>query len=77
MKPHPKPRLTANELAEMVWNYGQNFFMRKVRETASYQPAKYPKRFLETYKLTLEKYQIGVKQRFVSTNFRTHQLQPF
>ena len=69
MTNHPKPRFTPNELAEMVWDYGQNFPMRKVRGVSSYQPAKYPKRFLETYKLTLEEYQIGVKQRFVSNYY--------
>jgi hypothetical protein len=33
----------------MVWSYGQNFPMRKVRGAGSYQPTKFPKRFLEIY----------------------------
>ena len=53
----------------MVWNYGQNFPMRKVRGAESYQPTKLPKRFMETYDLTLEEYQIGVKQKFFSSNY--------
>jgi len=53
----------------MVWNYGQNFPMRKVRGAGSYQPTKFPKRFLEIYNLTLEEYQIGVKQTFFSSSY--------
>ena len=33
----PKPKHTPEELAEIVWNYGDNFPMRKVRGRQSYQ----------------------------------------
>ena len=53
----------------MVWNYGQNFPMRKVTGVQSYQPTKFPKRFLEIHNLTLEEYQIGVKKEFISAEW--------
>jgi hypothetical protein len=65
----PKPRYTPDELADMVWSYGDNFPMRKVRGVWSYQPTKFPRRFLEKYGLTLEEYQIGVKKVFISPNY--------
>ena len=68
MAKNSKPRYTPNELAEMVWNYGQNFPMRKVRGEDSYQPVKNPKKFLEAYKLTFEEYLTGLKVRVISHN---------
>ena len=66
---NPKPRYTPKELGDMVWNYGQNFPMRKIRGKESYQPIKFPKKFLEIYNLTLEEYQVGVKKCFISSNW--------
>ena len=69
MAKNPKPRYTPKELEDMVWNYGHSFPMRKVRGAGSYQPTKFPKRFLEIYNLTLEEYQIGVKKVFISSEW--------